>query len=91
MILVYGETVGAWIYYQISWHSGNLTCEFNGTDFKRYSGMSSTYHNGYAQCSPIPLGYDEINITLNLNGKTYLTKEKISLSNGRFPTSTLSK
>ena len=91
LILVFGEVVGNWIYYQVVWYSGNLTCSLNGTDFERYSGRSSTYYNGYAQCSPIPLGYHDVNITLNLDGKTYLTNEKTSLSNGRFPTSTLSK
>ena len=83
MLVVYGKVVGNSISYQVALYSGNLTCKYNGYDFT----VRAIHYRGYAECSPVPLGYPEINITLIANGRLYETNENISRGNGPIPIS----
>ena len=84
--MVYARVEGNYVYYQIPWTSGSLSCKY-GTIFP-YSisfNENATYHGTYAECSPWSRGNPSYTITLTLNGNTYTTNETTAISNGQVP------
>lgn len=89
-LLVHAKVEGNYVYFQLPWTSGALSCQSIDPDdgevysFDAYEGPA-TYHDTYAQCG----GWDRSapnssrwTVQLILNGVTYTTNELTARANG---------
>ena len=81
-VVVHARLDGAYVYYQLAWNYGTLTCKYKHDNDDWVDFPDSTYNQTYAECSKWGRGNSDYDISLTLNEITYYTDENTAISNG---------